>query len=558
MQPTHEARTLAAHPNPVIDIPSSSPQPNILLNDDSTSPIIPRRTPASPTPASVSRSTSLSSPSRRSKSSSRQRSLSPATSPMQALDALAGSPPPLHTHSSQGSPSTSGNKIPPPSNAFASRPSPVVPSSPSVMGSPHHYPSSRATSPRPSRHASEEPSSPTRERGTGTSNASMLGGGDGVTSTGMGRSSSQVDLSHIFERDVEFAPSHHITPSEAVDVAVPPVLTEAIIALSATDDPVVSHDVEALIHESEADAQAGSGWSSPVIPPPPSLQHSQPHPLSQQHHPPASPPSTFSHSAYANASRSPVRSSHSRSFSPDSVEGIEALSSGGEDRRAASPGGSSTTFSGGSPPTSAGEISPPATSAGGGAFGLGPFGKKLAEALENEANKLPPGLVGTVNASSTLKAPDSPSAVIPGPPSDKSPRTNSASSFSNLSPLRPSNIISPTSSLSVPFPAVGSPSSSSDHSIPLVSASPSSVSPQTELGSNPFNTNSSTTNVANPHPRRLSFISYADVINEERMAELTGEGAATGTATPAIGKGQKGGIGAELVEGRLASLLLGE
>jgi hypothetical protein len=56
----------------------------------------------------------------------------------------------------------------------------------------------------------------------------------------------------------------------------------------------------------------------------------------------------------------------------------------------------------------------------------------------------------------------------------------------------------------------------------------------------------------------LSFISYADVINEERMAELTGEGAATGTATPAIGKGPKGGIGAELVEGRLASLLLGD
>ncbi|GAA5835764.1 hypothetical protein JCM3766R1_005842 [Sporobolomyces carnicolor] len=547
--------------NPVIETrpPSEpaalSPPPTVPLGDDLAPSREPLRTPAGNSNATVSRSTSLSSPSRRSKSSSRQRSLSPATSPMQALDALAGSPAPQQA--SPSTTSTSGNKIPPPSNAFASRPSPVVPPSPSVSGTPHHhYPNSRPTSPRPSRHASEEPSSPTRERATAAATGAMLG--DAVSSTGMGRSSSQVDLSHIFERDVEFAPSHHITPSEAVDVAVPPVLTEAIMALSATDDPVVSHDVEALIHESEADAQAGSGWSSPVMPPPHSLPHSHSHshghgahPLSQHHHSSASPP-TFSHSAYANASRSPVRSSHSRSFSPDSVEGIEALSSGGEDRRAASPGGSSTTFSGGSPPTSAGEISPPSTSAGGGAFGLGPFGKKLAEALENEANKLPPGLVGS--------APSTSPATAATAPVDKSPRTSSASSFANLSPLRPANILSsPSSSLSVPFPAVGSspsPSPSSpDPNHPLVVASPSSISPQTELNSNPLGAGP---NVANPHPRRLSFISYADVINEERMAELTGEGTATGTATPAIGKGPKGGIGAELVEGRLASLLLSD
>jgi hypothetical protein len=71
-----------------------------------------------------------------------------------------------------------------------------------VIGSPHHYPGSRPTSPRPSRHASEEPSSPTRERST-VSASSMLG--EGVSSTGMGRSASQVDLSHIFERG-EYSP----------------------------------------------------------------------------------------------------------------------------------------------------------------------------------------------------------------------------------------------------------------------------------------------------------------------------------------------------------------
>ncbi|GAA5983752.1 hypothetical protein JCM5350_002384 [Sporobolomyces pararoseus] len=550
---------MSASSDPVIDPSSSSPQPHILLNDSSSSTSRdPLRSPMSNTKATVSRSTSLSSPSS-SRSKSRQRSLSPAASPMQALDALAGSPPPSQSSPSPSNAGVGGNKIPPPpSNAFASRPSPVVPPSPSVIGSPHHFPS-RPTSPRPSRHASEEPSSPTRERSTGGAGgggAAMLG--EGVASTGMGRSSSQVDLSHIFERDVEFAPSHHITPSEAVDVAVPPVLTEAIIALSTTDDPLVSHDVEALIHESEADAQAGSGWSSPIMPPPHTLQHShsqqshssQAHPLSQQHHPPAS-PSTFSHSAYANASRSPVRSSHSRSFSPDSVDGIEALSSGGEDRRAASPGGSSTAFSGGSPPTSTGEISPPTTSAGGAAFGLGPFGKKLAEALENEANKLPPGLMGTTTNVKTIDTTTS----VPAPPSEKSIRANStsSSSASNLSPLRPANILSPSSSLAVPFPSVSSPSSSSDQAVPLVSASPSSVSPQTELNSNPISSS-----VTAPHPRRLSFISYADVINEERMAELTGESTGTGTVTPAVGKGPKGGIGAELVEGRLASLLLGE
>ncbi|GAA6062731.1 hypothetical protein JCM10212_005934 [Sporobolomyces blumeae] len=474
---------------------------------------------------------------------------------MQPLDALAGSPPPA-------SPSTSGNKIPPPPSvsAFATRPSPVVPPSPSVAPSPHHhYPSSRPTSPRPSRHASEEPASPTREGRAGPSASSGLNMlGDGPVAAGMGRSSSQVDLSHIFERDVEFASSHLITPSEAVDVAVPPVLTEAALALSASDDPVVSHDLETLIHESEADAQAGSGWSSPVIAPAYGLHqhhhhgshssHPQPHPLSQTHPAPSS--TTISPSSYQNASRSPVRSSHARSFSPDSVDGVEALSSGGEDRRATSPGGSSTTFSG-SPPTSTGEISPPATSAGGSsAFGLGPFGKKLAEALENEANKLPAGLVGTtaiVSPSLTARANEYPTKDAPA-----SPRPGASSSSSPVAtPLRPSNLLSPLN-LSVPFPGTTSPSIGSDAALSVGSASPA-PSPSTEPLVNPL-----TQNLVAPHPRRLSFISYADVINEERMAELTGEGgAATGTVTPAAGA-KKGGVGADVVEGRLAGLLLGE
>ncbi|GAA5938966.1 uncharacterized protein JCM15063_004379 [Sporobolomyces koalae] len=515
-----------------------SPQPHIILNDTDSSRESHRST-SHLSPASLSWSASLSHSSRSNSvaapsSRSRQRSISPGpANTMQALDALAGTPPPASATSS------SSNKIPPlPTlNAFASRPSPVVPPSPNVGGSPHHFVASRPTSPRPSRHVSEEPASPTRERtGNASSATPMLG--EGAASAGMGRSASQVDLSHIFERDVEFASTHHITPSEAVDVAVPPVLTEAIIALS---DPVVSHDVEALIHESEADAQAGSGWSSPIIPPTASQlnhAHHAPQAASRPHahqHSPAS-PSAFSHSSYANASRSPGRPSHARSFSPDSVDGIEALSSGGEDRRAASPGGSSTTFSGGSPPTSAGEISPPTTSAGGTAFGLGPFGKKLAEALESEANKLPPGLVGTT--------------TLPSPPSRSLDSTSAASDKPGMAPLRPSNLLSPQS-LSVPFPA--SSSAITDQPTSSFVASPL-ASPGSEVPINVLPAGANT----NPHPRRLSFISYADVINEERMAELTGEGAATGTATPAIGKGPKGGIGAELVEGRLASLLLGD
>ncbi|GAA5931767.1 hypothetical protein JCM1841_006734 [Sporobolomyces salmonicolor] len=500
-------------------------------------------------------------------SRSRARSLSPATSPMQPLDALGASSPP---HS---------NATRPVAGAFASRPSPVVPPSPSIPATPtfsYSHSNSRPTSPRPSRLASEEPGSPTRE-GRGGATAML---GEAAGGAALGRSGSQVDLSHIFERDVEFAPSHHISPSEAVDVAVPPVLTEAAVALSASsDDPLVSHDLEALIHESEADAQAGSGWSSPVVAPAhaqhqaphhPSISHShssQPHhhPFGQQQLPPIGSPHAHT---YANSSRSPVRSSHSRSFSPDSLtgasaSGVEALSSG-EDRRAASPGGSSTTFSVDSPPTSTGEVSPPGTSAGGaGGFGLGPFGKKLAEALENEANKLPGGLVGTslgANATATAKARETSSPPATTAKDDPSPPARAAAPASPTSaPFRPSSLLSPLT-LPVPFPAssTASPSGGASEN-PFLSTTTSPLpSPTLEL---PAASSSSSTSHAlcAPHPRRLSFLSYADVINEERMAELTGEGSATGgAATPAGGQGKKGGVGAGEVEGRLTGLLLGE
>ncbi|GAA5857798.1 hypothetical protein JCM1840_000915 [Sporobolomyces johnsonii] len=505
-------------------------------------------------------------------SRSRARSLSPATSPMQPLDALGASSPP---HS---------NPPRPVAGAFASRPSPVVPPSPSVPSTPafsYVHSNSRPTSPRPSRLGSEEPGSPTREGRGGA--AAMLG--EAAGGAAMGRSGSQVDLSHIFERDVEFAPSHHISPSEAVDVAVPPVLTEAAVALSASsDDPLVSHDLEALIHESEADAQAGSGWSSPVVAPThaqhhahhPSISHSQSsqphhHLLGQQQLPPIGSPHAHT---YANASRSPVRSSHSRSFSPDSLtgasaSGLEALSSG-EDRRAASPGGSSTTFSVDSPPTSTGEISPPGTSAGGaGAFGLGPFGKKLAEALENEANKLPAGLVGTspsANATAMAKTRETspPPATTAKGDGPSSPARAAASASPTSSPLRPSSLLSPLT-LPVPFPAssTASPSGGASEN-PFVSTTTSPLpSPPLELSatSSPSaSSGASPHTLCAPHPRRLSFLSYADVINEERMAELTGEGgsATGGAATPAGGQGKKGGVGAGEVEGRLAGLLLGE
>ncbi|GAA5921733.1 hypothetical protein JCM3775_001789 [Rhodotorula graminis] len=458
--------------------------------------------------------------------SARTRSRSPAPATTQSLSALSS--PAAAASSPLGSPhvpvSSSAHAAANPQAAL-SRPSPVVPSSPSVPPTPSF---SRPTSPRPSAGArglaGDEPVSPTRTRNS----SSALGGGGpdaGLSSpsapaaqdgTMLSTSGSQVDLSHIFERDVEFAPSHHISPSEAVDVAVPPVLTEAAVALSiaADGDPITSRDLAALALDAEYDAVAGSGWSSPVVPPS-AVAHGQPPPLVHQGQSQDKQQHPLSH-VYANASRSPTRGS--RSFSPDS-------GSGG---RAASP--ESSTFSVGTPPTSAGGGSPPPPPASLG----GPFSQRLAEALENEASK--PGLgapfLGAARATSPESvggggggggtgaagnsAPSSPPVPHVAAQAQQA-RSTSHSSASFTSALRPSHLM--------PFPA-GSHAGSDD---PFSSSSPLH-SPSHELGANP---------VAAPHPRKLSFASYADLVNEERLAELTGErladvpsGGAGGAATP--------------------------
>ena len=369
-------------------------------------------------------------------------------------------------------------------------------------------------------------------------------------------SPSFVLLSHA---DVEFAPSHHISPSEAVDVAVPPVLTEAAVALSvaADGDPITSRDLAALALDAEYDAVAGSGWSSPVVAPS-AVAHGQPPPLAHQSQSQDKQQHPLSH-VYANASRSPTRGG-SRSFSPDS-------GSGG---RAASP--ESSTFSVGTPPTSAGGGSPPPPPSSLG----GPFSQRLAEALENEASK--PGLgapflgaqratspesVGGAAAAAASSAPSSPPVQHGAPQSPQQARSTSHSSASFTSALRPSHLM--------PFPA-GSHAGSDD---PFSSSSPLH-SPSHELGANP---------VAAPHPRKLSFASYADLVNEERLAELTGErladvpsggaaagGAATpgasgmpGTASPMGGRSRSGTktgphalglLHVEQLEGKLAAATL--
>ncbi|GAA5862654.1 hypothetical protein JCM8547_003501 [Rhodosporidiobolus lusitaniae] len=488
----------------------------------------------------------------------RTRSLSPSPFPSHSLSALAPSSPPH--------PSSSSTM---PTSASVIRPSPVVPPSPSVPPTPS-FGVSRPTSPAPP----AQPASPTT-RGRAASGGGVGGGGNlaqgtleakGGTGGGDGalsKSASQVDLSHIFERDVEFAPSHLITPSEAVDVAVPPVLTEAAVALSyaSEGDPISSHDLAALALDAEQDVQAGSGWSSPGGGVGLSLLHGggaaahgyQPAHSSPLHH--------GAHSHHANASRSPVRgggggggSGTARSFSPDSTLA-----------RAVSPD-SSTTFSVGTPPTSNSGGSPPPLGGKEGspppqipALSLGPFGQRLAEALENEANKLPPGLAGTVSASA-------------GAAKERDTSPDSAKpAASSYTPLKPS--------LLLPFP--GGPTttstSSSSHTLlaaaaaaddPFSSFTPASLqhphsplhSPSYELA-NPFLSTSSSSATPSPsssalpgaaggpalvapHPRRLSFTSYASLINDERLSELKGEGIGGdgASAVPPVATPRSGGL----------------
>ncbi|KAI5480748.1 hypothetical protein MNV49_007154 [Pseudohyphozyma bogoriensis] len=238
-----------------------------------------------------------------------------------------------------------------------------------------------------------------------------------------------MDLSHIFERDVEFASTHHLTSAEAVDVAIPPVLDEAAVALSAHEADLTQGEFASLVADH---SEVGSGWNSPVTVPT----------LHASHH----------GTGHAGASRSPVRGGSGRSFSPDSI---------GSGRRATSPG-SSTSFSIGTPPLgSVGGTSPPS---------LHPFTKHLQEALEKTEKK---GLVkrDSVGASSI------------------------ASAGGTLSASQGSLGLG-----GIPFPSAGG-----------VDSLPNSPSLD-QLN-----------DVAAGHDvRRLSFISMADVINDERMAEITG------------------------------------
>lgn len=213
--------------------------------------------------------------------------------------------------------------------------------------------------------------------------------------------------------DVEFNSTHQLSTQEAVDVAIPPVLDEAIMELSSSDPQEVASIVRDL------EAGTSSGWSSPVTPAP-SSYHVQAHP-------------------YASKSRSPTRGGGGggggRSFSPDSASSASG--------RATSPG-SSASFSIGTPGSS-----PPGS--------YTPFNQHLTEALriESEARKKPGFSLGL-------------------------PATG------NLTAL--------------PFPSISSASSSASDSVG---------------GPQPSGAALDATQT------RLSFFSLADVINEERLAELT-------------------------------------
>ncbi|SCZ88671.1 BZ3500_MvSof-1268-A1-R1_Chr2-1g04562 [Microbotryum saponariae] len=306
-----------------------------------------------------------------------------------------------------------------------SRPSPVVPS-PSVPSSPASF--SRPTSPRPTpgRHgySQDDATSPTRERVHSHPHHPHHELHAPVASNPISRTNSGLDLSHIFERDVEFNATHQISPQEAVDVAVAPVLDEAVVALSS---PGMTPDIASLVHDSEEAALVGSGWSSPI--------HAVAIPSS----------SSIGLGPDASASRSPVRSSQMRSFSPDSTS---------DSARGASPE-SVASFSVGTPPDDRSTFVP--------------FSQTLSEALEQEAQKRHPSEMGPTSS----------------PPL--------AAGVNKLVPP-------------VPFSLAAGGGNLHDAAGAQISPSPS------------FNALAG----VKDERRRLSFVSYADVINEERLAELTG------------------------------------
>ncbi|SCV71917.1 BQ2448_4611 [Microbotryum intermedium] len=360
-----------------------------------------------------------------------------------------------HHPSSHSTPQDRSNSPSRPSNALTaqirsvSRSSPVVPS-PSVPSSPASF--SRPTSPRPTPgrhgHSQDDATSPTRDRHHHHHDLHVP-----VASNPISRTNSALDLTHIFERDVEFNATHQISPQEAVDVAVAPVLDEAVVALSS---PGMTPDIASLVHDSEEAALVGSGWSSPL--------HAIAIPSS----------SSVGLALGASASRSPVRSSQTRSFSPDSAS---------DSARGASPE-SVASFSVGTPPDDRSTFAP--------------FSQTLSEALEHEAQK---------------RHPNHPSDVGP---------TSSPPLAAGVNKL-----VAP-----VPFSLTTSGANLHD-----------GVGAQISQGSS-FNALAGVTD----ERRRLSFVSYAgklsgihvagiwilmpseccfpspDVINEERLAELTGGG----------------------------------
>ncbi|KAK4054388.1 hypothetical protein OIV83_000882 [Microbotryomycetes sp. JL201] len=368
----------------------------------------------------------------------RARELSPPTSPSPggrsqspARRSLSPGPP---TTAQQAHPTLSPRS----SRVFASRPSPVVPS-PSVPGSPASF--SRPTSPRPhqtgvadpttastgSSHHHAPPHSPTQAK-TPHGSAPAAGPFE-LSSSGMiSRSASNVDLSHVFERDVEFASTHRISAQEAVDVAIAPVLDEAAVALtSSTNDLTIGPDVLA----------PNSGWSSPVVPSASAALHAQQS---------RSPTRAAVASGVAGTAQSEARLAGGRSLSPDSAS------------RAASPG-SSTSFSIGTPPDDSAHH---------------PFTQHLSDALERERKEQRSG-----NHEDTIRL------------------TNSATDHSAAAGQK---TFAPLSAVSHEHlgPTASIPGSPSLDHVAAVAAG------------------------ASGRERALSFTSYADVINEERLAELTG------------------------------------
>ncbi|KAK4056770.1 hypothetical protein OIO90_002322 [Microbotryomycetes sp. JL221] len=394
------------------------------------------------------------------------RELSPPTSPSPrsqspARRSLSPGPP---TTLQQAQPTLSPKN----SRVFASRPSPVVPS-PSVPGSPASF--SRPTSPRPQvQHATATsdatPHSPTLSKHHPSSHAqhqhqpqqqqqSQHGPHSGfeLSSSGMiSRSASNVDLSHVFERDVEFASTHRISAQEAVDVAIAPVLDEAAVVLTSSNT-----DLTSSISGNDLTTTSNvSGWSSPV--PSSSIAGGPSYVASRSPTRPSTmatttaaatsgtiPPMTTTTTTTASEGNmthtvsSPTRSSGLRSLSPESAS------------RAASPG-SSTSFSIGTPPDDQHHYQQQQQQH--------PFTQHLSDALERERTE----------------------------------RGSTLTSLTNTTKFYPMEIVGG---------GVGG------GSIPG-SPNPDQVAAGVAAA------------VGGVRERALSFTSYADVINEERLAELTG------------------------------------